>query len=93
MKSKENEAVNWIFLIETLISQNKGKTWLQFITPPVYADDCKHTDCLFFVLKFGPGAECEELNCLQRVLKSDITESEHQLHSSLTVEPGAVSFT
>lgn len=47
MKSKENEAVNWIFPIETLISQNKGKTWLQFITLSVYADDCKHAAVLF----------------------------------------------
>ena len=60
----------------------------------MYLDDCKHTTVLLFlVLGFRPGAEREELSRLQRVLMSDITESEHQLRHALTVERGTVSFT
>ena len=54
----------------------------------MYLDDCKHMAVLLFlVLGSRPGAEREELSRLQRVLMSDITESEHQLRHALTVEP------
>lgn len=39
------------------------------------------------------GVECEEAELFAAGFDVRHNESEHQLHNSLTVEPGAVSFT